>query len=103
RPDGAPAQTPADTAVVVSPDVAPAVEAAPAPVGSLGQIGVSAGELERQNTIVSFPLPGGAGPLALRDGQGATLPLQVDDGKAVFVLPALKAGAEATFSITRAP
>jgi hypothetical protein len=98
----------ADTAVSSLPPDAGSVDVAPAPdvavsTQSLGQITVSAGDLDRQNTIVSFMLPGASGPLRLRDGQGAMLPLQVDEaGKAVFVLPALKAGAQASYTVERA-
>jgi hypothetical protein len=65
------------------------------------QIIVDAGSLARDHTIVSFPLPGSAGKsLALRDAQGTMIPLQVaEDGTATFILPALAAGKQATFTI----
>jgi hypothetical protein len=74
----------------------------PAPAGLLGNIVVSAGDLDRQNTIVSFLFPAAAGRtgLALRDQQGQLLLLQVDqDGRATFVLPALRAGTQATYAV----
>ncbi|HVR62059.1 MAG TPA: PmoA family protein [Polyangia bacterium] len=66
-----------------------------------GNLTVSAGTLARDHTIVTFSLPGSAGKtLALRDAQGATLPLQVDmDGVATFVLPSLAAGQDAHYAI----
>jgi hypothetical protein len=66
---------------------------------------VSAGTLARDHTIVTFPMPGSAGKtLALSDGQGATLLLQVDmDGVATFVLPSLAAGQDARFAIVDPP
>ena len=78
-------------------DVAP-----PAPGGGLREVVVAAGDLDRQNTIVPFELPGataGAGHF-LRDPQGTRLPLQIGDGgRAVFVLPALKAGTQVVYSL----
>lgn len=81
-------------AAVGTPDAAAAT---PTPLGG-PEVVVEAGELDRQDTIVSFMHAAGAGKrFVLRDGQ-TRLPVQVDaDGRAVFVLPALKAGARATF------
>jgi hypothetical protein len=85
------------------PDAAPAVDGAVSvpTTGAFGSVVVSAGDLDRQNSVVSFMFPAGAGKvLLLRDGQGTSLPVQVDEGgRAVFVLPALKAGAQASYSI----
>jgi hypothetical protein len=55
--------------------------------------------------VVSFPFPGGAGKsFVLRDGQGGQLPLQPrEDGDAVFVLPSLKAGQQASFTVQEIP
>jgi hypothetical protein len=103
-----PTAAPGADAAGASPALA-ADAAAPAPTptptpGAATEIVVRAGDLERQNTVVSFPwTAAGARPTGLRDGQGARLPLQVDDGgRAVFVLPALEAGAEATFTVETA-
>jgi Methane oxygenase PmoA len=63
---------------------------------------VTAGMFDRDRTPVAIALGSeSAGKLlALRDASGARLPLQVDaDGRAVFVLPALKAGASASFTL----
>jgi hypothetical protein len=74
------------------------------PSGAGMEVVVAAGEHDRERTVVSFPLAAGAGrAYVLRDGQGAALPLQVDEqGRATFVLPALKAGAEARFTLDAA-
>jgi methane monooxygenase PmoA-like len=84
----------------------PATDAAPAPTPAPGgtgqQITVKAGDADRESTIVSFPWqPADAGKsFLLRDAQGARLPLQVDEqGRATFVLPALKAGGQAVFTV----
>jgi hypothetical protein len=62
---------------------------------------VAAGDLAREATVVSFPLPGGpARVLSLRGAGGERLPLQVDAaGTATFVLPMLAAGVQATYAI----
>jgi hypothetical protein len=77
------------------------------PPGDHQEIVVSAGELERTGTVVSFPWPGGAGAartLVLDDAQGGHLPLQIDEqGRATFILPSLKAGASATYVVGSAP
>jgi hypothetical protein len=76
--------------------------AAPPPPAGGREVVVEAGDLDRQDTIASFPLPAGmTGPaLVLRDGQGSELPAQVrEDGQVLFVLPSLKAGAQATFTL----
>jgi hypothetical protein len=66
---------------------------------------VEAGDSDRENTVVSFPMPSGAGKsFVLRDGQGGQLPLQMhESGQAVFVLPSLKAGQQATFTLEEQP
>ncbi len=63
---------------------------------------VTAGQFDRDRTPVAIGLGAEAAGkvLALRDAAGARLPLQADaEGRAVFVLPALKAGASASFTI----
>jgi hypothetical protein len=105
-PDAPGAVVGAPDAAVLAPDSARAAgDVAPPAVGK--QIVVSAGELDRQNSIVSFSLPPGTPSQTLRDPQGVSLPVQVDEsGRAVFVLPSLKAGAQATFTLepaARAP
>ena len=63
---------------------------------------VTAGMFDRDRTPVAITLGAEAAGklLALRDAAGARLPLQVDaEGRAVFVLPALKAGASASFTL----
>jgi hypothetical protein len=67
------------------------------------RVHVSAGSIERRQTIVDLELP----PLSsegqqyeLRDSAGAQLPVQLDrDGRGWFVLPALAAGADKEFDI----
>src|SRR5215216_50329 len=59
-------------------------------------ITVAAGQLDRRETVASFPLPKDLKGMyyVLRDESGRAIPLQVDGkGQAVFVLPELKAGA----------
>jgi hypothetical protein len=83
------------------PDAAAAADAPP-PVAA-GRIVVKAGARDRQKTVVSFMLGPPARTLTLRDGD-ARIPLQVDDsGRAVFVLPALAAGAEAHYTVEPGP
>ncbi len=104
-PPGSPATPPPvipppPTPSASGPDAAPIV--APPSVGVGQGVTVSAGDLARQNTIVSFPWPAAdAGKsLALRDAQGTLLPLQVDaQGRATFILPSLAAGATALFTV----
>jgi hypothetical protein len=70
--------------------------------GTLGSIVVSAGAKDRDHTIVSFPFPAGIGKvLALSDGQGNQIPLDVNplDGNATFILRALSANLTATYTI----
>jgi len=69
----------------------------------LADVVVRAGDFDRDHTIVSFEYPEGTGQvLALRDAEGAELPLQVDEsGTATFILPALSMGAEAEFTLVR--
>ena len=88
-----------------APDAAGNPSTPSTPDGAGARIIVAAGEQDRERSIVSFTLGAAlAGkPLALEDAEGKRLPLQVDaEGRAVFVLPALKAGAEATFTIKAA-
>jgi hypothetical protein len=72
----------------------------PPPMGGQ-QVVVEAGDFDRENTIVWFPLPAGPGQrFQLRDAQGAVIEAQGhENGQAVFVLPSLKAGAQATFTL----
>ena len=91
QPDGAP---------VPGPDVAGTT----APPAGGAELVVEAGSVDRENTIVSFPFAAGAGKWFVLQGQGGALPLQLrDDGQAIFVLPALKAGAQATFRLQELP
>lgn len=86
---------------------APAAAAPPAePVRAT--VTVEAGELARQHTPVEFALPAGvggdkAGPLELRDQRGRRLPLQVNQGQARFILPALARGKRAQFDLVDGP
>ena len=63
---------------------------------------VSAGELDRRESIVWFALPKTlkAKSYALRDDAGKLLALQIEaDGTAAFILPELKAGATRRFQL----
>jgi len=70
----------------------------------LGRIAVRAGKLDRNHSIVTFPLALDAAiAVVLRDASGARLPLQRHaDGTATFILKSLGAGKEAAFTIERA-
>lgn len=74
------------------------------PTDVLADVTVRAGSVDRDHTITAFEYPEAAGQvLALRDEQGNLLPVQVDDaGVATFVLPALAALAEVSFSLVPA-
>lgn len=65
------------------------------------QVLVSAGEFERQDTIVVLPLPDGWRSYnALQSRGGPIIPLQpASDGQAIFVLPGLKRGGLETYSL----
>ena len=68
-------------------------------------VSVAAGTHDRQETVVSFPLPVGfkGGAYALRDTSGELIPLQIDsDRNASFVLQALKAGETKTYQLIMA-
>ena len=64
------------------------------------RIVVSAGEFDRQNTVVSFPFKSKTGQAYhLVDRKGASIPLQLDGTTASFVLRELKAGASASYNV----
>jgi hypothetical protein len=69
------------------------------------KITVAAGEHDRQGTIVSFTLGAAyAGKSALLSNGAERVPLQIDEaGRAVFVLPALKAQAQVEYLLDEAP
>jgi hypothetical protein len=62
---------------------------------------VAAGDIDRQNTVVSFPLPStlSGGAYHLEGPSGRTIALQVGDRTAWFVLDRLRAGAERTYHL----
>ena len=62
---------------------------------------VAAGGMDRRATVVSFPLPTTPGDDAyhLERPSGASVPLQVGDSRAWFVLDRLQAGHERTYHI----
>ena len=70
----------------------------------LGRIVVSAGELDRSHSIVSFPFTSTAArPAILRDEKGNVIPLQRGaEGSATFVLPSLGKGQKAAFTVESA-
>jgi hypothetical protein len=73
---------------------------------TLGTIIVSAGTKNRDRTPVAFPFPAGVGKsLALRDMQGAQIPLHMNpaDGNAIFILPSLAANMTATYTVLEVP
>jgi hypothetical protein len=65
------------------------------------KITVSAGDVDRHQSITTFKLASPAGKsFTLTDPDGAVLPLQVSsDGSAVFVLPELLAGQERSYTL----
>ncbi len=84
-------------AVSVAVAIAPS-SAAPKKV----TITVSAGEYDRQDTVISFDVPATlkGSNYELRDSGGQMVPLQIDSNRqATFVLRSLKAGASASFTI----
>jgi len=70
----------------------------------LGRIVVYAGELDRDHSIVSFPLPPGAARASiLRDEKGDVLALQRGaDGSATIIVPSLGKGQKVVFSLESA-
>jgi hypothetical protein len=63
---------------------------------------VSAGKWDRENAVVTFKLPEGVPPAPawqLRDGATAVPVQPLPDGRAAFVLPALKAGESKTYRL----
>src|SRR3954468_14057433 len=77
--------------------------AAPASAARPDTITVSAGTIDRHDTVVSFPtdadLAGSFQDLA-PDGGGHSVPLEVrPDGTACFIVPDLKAGASRTYRV----
>lgn len=71
------------------------------PSGSAYAVTVAAGDLDRRGTVVSFPLPAalsGDG-YRLEGPDGTTVPLQVGDTRAWFVLGRLPAGRERTYRL----
>jgi hypothetical protein len=65
---------------------------------------VAAGPHARQNTIISFPIPGSRrGALYGLSAAGIVLPLQVQDGTAWAVVPSLKAGDKTTYRLVELP
>lgn len=71
----------------------------------LGRLVVNAGRVDRDHSVVTFPLTLDAAPaLVLRSEQGHTFPLERDaHGRGTFVLDALHAGREAVLAIERVP
>lgn len=66
---------------------------------------LSAGKSDRTNAVVTFPMPAGLGngPFQLA-GESGRLEIQVTpDGRAILILPSLKAGQSATFKLEQAP
>jgi hypothetical protein len=74
------------------------------PSAKLGRIVVRAGGVDRQRSVVTFPLAlDVSGMLILSDASGEKVWLQRRaDGTATFILPSLAAGKEAVFAIERA-
>jgi hypothetical protein len=62
---------------------------------------VAAGGMDRQETVVSFPLPKAPSAEAyhLKTSSGSSIPLQVGSNRAWFVLDRLQAGEERTYQI----
>lgn len=73
----------------------------------LATLVVSAGTLDRDHSIVTFPFPQGMGKyVQLKDEAGNQLPLQMNplgDGTATFILPSLGQGQQATFTVEELP
>ncbi len=78
------------------PEAAPAQDAAPS-----YEVTVAAGDLDRRASLVSFSLPSHLpeGDYHLRTDDGASVPLQIGETRAWFVLDRLEAGAERTYEL----
>lgn len=86
-------------AIFVAPAIALLAQSKDARVSTLT---VDAGPIDRQNTMVMATVPGlkETDVLFLNDGKGPTIPTQIGaNGEIAFVLPALKAGGQRTYSM----
>lgn len=72
---------------------------APSVFAAAYRVTVSAGDLAREESLVSFALPSEGSAWRLRDAQGRDVALQVTSGEAVFVLDRLAAGASAEYRL----
>lgn len=68
------------------------------------KLAVSAGSHERSESIVTFAAPPGLrGGALIETGDGASVPVQIDDaGRAVFISPKLASGATKSFTLRSA-
>lgn len=82
--------------------LAPNLSSAQAPDPSY-EVTVSAGDVDRRGTVVSFPLPSNlsGGDYYLEGPSGTTLPLQVGNNRGWFVLDRLPAGEQRTYQLVR--
>ncbi len=73
--------------------------------GPAYEVTVAAGDLDRRGTVMSFALPAAlpAAAYHLEGPDGATVPLQVGDTRAWFVLDRLAAGRERTYRLVPGP
>lgn len=60
---------------------------------------IDAGDVRREQSVATFPLPAAGGNWRLRDGAGREVPLQVRGKEAAFVIGELAAGAKATYRL----
>ena len=66
-------------------------------------IAIAAGDFDRRNTLVTFPMPADIGGLMSAEAGASSLPLQVNGTNASMFLDLLKKGAEKTYVLTRQP
>jgi hypothetical protein len=72
-------------------------------LGANRTLQVDAGEFDRENSILSFPISADE-PIVLKDRAGKTIPVQMEgDGKGWFILPGLAKGKRALFEVAKAP
>ncbi len=71
--------------------------------GSSYEVTVAAGDVDRRGTLVSFPLPSNLAGASyhLETGEGSSIPLQIGDNRAWFVLDRLDAGTQRTYRLER--
>ncbi len=63
---------------------------------------IAAGDVAREQTIVTFRLPAAGANWRLRDARGQDVPLQITDGEAAFIVRQLARGTKAAYRLESA-